>query len=960
MATVGRWLQRCARAGVVAAFLQSVFTSSAVGQQTPPSARKSPPPLAARASAPAKPSTTAGPQRRSGAGWSSGPVPAWVVSPPARSSGLSTAPAAAGRRDELLDVQYSYLGPKPQFFVRVRSIATDASTLGNVSQAQIQFNPVFQTVVVHGVTVLRDGVPRDRLRDARIELMRREQRLEQQILDGRDTLLVVVPDVRIGEAVEVSYTIEGANPIFEGRVSAGMQLAHDAPVDVLHYRMVFPSGKVVHTRGVGTDVQVERLREGNTEVLRVVREQVPAITVEQSTPPWFPVVPVIDVTDYASWPEVDAWASRLFAPEASASATVVDKANTFRQKGLTGEALVSEVLRFVQDEVRYLSVSLGESSHRPKPAAQTLAELVGDCKDKVVLFNALLRELGFTPRVGLVSIRRNRGVLSYLPSPDLFDHVISLVDLDGRTWYLDPTVSGQGTRLASRGRFPYGAVYPVGSAADKPQLVPAPPTDLRRFEFNQRWDFSRAGEPVRLEMAIKATGAPAEQMRTNLSSQSRDALQQGLASGYARVYPDLKTVGEVEAVDDRENNVLRIKQAFELREAGSYSRGALEVELLAFEMFDTLVGPADVQRRSPFYVTAPGQVLSVIDVQAPVPFDSRSASPVEVVDRQFRYSASVEYQGARLVVTRRYERLEDEVAADHLRAWREKVMQARQSAGGRIRLPLVSNNELRPELERIDRRMRGGKADGLRRILVRQEVDRLVATQALMKVVPGSPLAAHILEDRAVAQNLLGEFAAGQADAEQALAVKPDSVEALDAKAVALFGQGRAEEALATFERVPEASRSAGIASWMGAIQLYLGRPAAAEALLRSAVSGGTGDEREFALIWLFLAAEQQGGRGRAAVEAQVEGVEAQKLTGAILRYFVGQLSQEALLKRASASPEKERLDLAEANFFIGQRLLAQGAQDRAVEWFRRTVETGAVPYREVTFAKLELARRGR
>jgi hypothetical protein len=56
----------------------------------------------------------------------------------------------------------------------------------------------------------------------------------------------------------------------------------------------------------------------------------------------------------------------------------------------------------------------------------------------------------------------------------------------------------------------------------------------------------------------------------------------------------------------------------------------------------------------------------------------------------------------------------------------------------------------------------------------------------------------------------------------------------------------------------------------MGSLHFMLGRPAEAEKLLREAVANGTGEGREFALLWLYMAAEAQGGRGAAAVGAEI------------------------------------------------------------------------------------------
>lgn len=926
-------------------------------------------PIADPAKASAQPSAKPGaaarktaaepPSPRSGKGWRVGAIPAWVVNPPAAPPGVEPAPAAGGRREQLVDFQSNYTLPQPTTFVRLRSVALDASTLGDIAQPQIRFNPAYQTVVIHHAAVIRNGVRSERLAGARIEPMRREQRLEQQVIDGLDTLLVVLNDVRVGDAVELAYSLQGENPIFEGRITGGMQLAWSTPIDLLHHRWTLPPGRSVSTKPMVTTLEPERLRDGGRDVLRVVRHQVAGIAMEQGTPPWIKVFPAIDVSEYRSWAEVDAWAQRLLALPPSPPPEVVAKAAELRATGLTGADLLSEALRFVQDEIRYFSVSLGESSHRPKPPQLTLSERLGDCKDKVVLFNSLLRELGFAARPALVSVQRNRGLAHYLPSPDPFDHVITAVELEGKTWYLDPTVHGQGLQLARRGQYPYGLALVVG-AGDALTAIPPPPASLSRLEFEQHFNLASPGQATQFETRMVAHGLLAERWRAALAANGPEPMAQALAGGYARLLPSLKSVGTAQVEDDRASNRLVMRQSFELPEFGSYERGYLEVDTLAIELLDVLQGPTDTQRRTPFIVDQPLLVEHRIELSPPLPMKLGQQSPLEVVDRQFRFSARLEPRGPRVSFARRYERLEDQVAPADLTAWREKIMQARNATGGRLRLPLIETAALMPELQALDRRLRSARAyrpDELQSLLTRNEVDRLLDTRALERVAPGSPLAAKILASRAVANNLLGDFAAGRADAEQALRIKPEDSDALDALSVALLGLGEPEQALSSFARISPQARPAEVAAWMGSIELFLGRAAEAETLLRDAVARGSGEGREFALIWLYLAAERAGGRGQAAVQEQIDSVDESKLTGALLRYLVGRIDRDALLRVASAKPERERLDRSEAHFFIGQKLLTQGQREEAARWFQRSFDQGAVPYREHTFSQLELKR---
>jgi transglutaminase-like putative cysteine protease/lipoprotein NlpI len=969
---------RFAAALTLTAALASTWVAPVAAQPARPAAKPAAPAPAA-AKPPPRPSVplAAKPAEplRSGKGWASGAIPAWVVEPPAAPSGTAAAPNVGGRREPLVDVQSSWAHsavaggpPVAQTFVRYRTKALDAAALNHVSQPQLQFNPAFSTLVLHTLRVWRDGVAVDKLADARIELMRREQRLEQLVLDGNETLLAVPTDVRLGDIVEVAYTIVGDNPIFEGRISTGMRLASETPIDTLHWRLTAPAGRSLVARPMATDIQPERsIDAAGRSVFSVVRRQVAAIQPEQGMPPWFKLHPAVEVSEYADWAAVEAWAARLFALPSPAHASIQARAREFAAGGKQGGALVSEVLRFVQDEVRYLSVSLGESSHRPKPPEQTLAERIGDCKDKTMLLNALLRELGCVSRPALVSVLRNRGLLNFLPGHDEFDHVVSAVEIDGRRWYLDGTATGQGLTLESRGRFPFGAALVVG-AGQGLQAVPQEADALDRLQFEQQWNLADAasapGGPTRLTATLRAQGLAAERWRAGVAAVGVEKVAESISGGLARAVPGLVRTGAAEVADDRVANELVLTQRFEHPNFARYSRGAIGAEYTAFEIMDTLVSPPEAQRRTPFLVDHPQRVDSRIRTTGVLPPKFQPPPPFELADRHFRFTNRVEIQGASVLFERRVERRSDQVLPADLGAWRENLLKARAQGSSTLRLAVVDFAPLEAEFARVERRVRsapGWRNDALSRIVVANEFHRIVDGAALARFAPKSPLAAQARASRAQAANLLGQFDAGLADAEAALEIQPSLDEALEARAVALVGLGRADEALPVFALLLDSSGRSGARNWMAHASFHLGRFAEAEKLLREVVDSAGGPEREFALIWLFLAAERQGaGRGKAAIAPHVDGVEADKLSGTLLRWFNGSLDRDAVMARARTRPEDERLDTAEATFFIAHRLLAEGQNDEALRWFERTVQTRATPYREVTLAALELKRAGR
>ncbi|CAM4053919.1 DUF3857 domain-containing protein [Roseateles saccharophilus] len=908
-----------------------------------------------------------------GAGYRFGPAPAWVKPLPVAGAAAAqpAAPGAKARREPLVDMQVQ-LAPRSATasYLHLQRVALDSSTLREVSEPQISFNPAYQQLVIHQIGVIRDGRREDRLKDARIELMRREQQLERQMIDGVRTALVVIADVRVGDVVDVAYTVEGENPIFEGRFAALLHVAADAPIDRLHLRIEGPPQRQLQVRGIATDLVPERFEEGGRQVLRLVREHVAPVVDEAATPPWFKVYPALHVSEYGSWAEVDQWAQRLFAPEPMQPA-VAERVAAIKAEGGTPEQQVAAALRFVQDEVRYFSVSLGESSHRPKAPSKTLAERLGDCKDKVMLLNALLAGLGLDARPTLVSMQRNRGLVNFLPSHDSFDHVISRVQVGEQVYFLDPTINGQGLTLDRRGYYPYGAGLVVGGQApgesEAPVAIAPPAFAVDAMSYRQDWDLSDLKRPARLTTSFKASGLAAERWRAMVAQAGTDRLAEAIGGHYVKAVPGLVSVGTPVLVDDRAANELELRLAFEHPAPGVYARGMLELELPAIELGDALALPPEARRRYPFMLDGPRRMELRIAVTGPQPFTAAPPAPQQVADKHFSLQSRVETQGSSLVAVSRYERRGDEVLPADLEGYRERVGRARQLSSSRARMALLDfrDKSLEPEFAAIDLRLakyRGTRPDALLQILQASEITRLVGQLLLPRLEPGSRLAARVLAERAQAGNTLGDFAGALRDAELALQGQPPAEEAaaaLEAKGVALVGLARPAEALAAFSSQARLDSGSRPGAWLGTAHFMLGDYAQAEAALRDNAANVSGEARHFTLLWLYLAAERQGGRGQAAIADEVASVDStrEEWGGVLLRYLGGALDRDALLKAARAKPEQERLRLAEAYFFIGQQLAAQGRRGEALPWFERTVSTQAVPYREVTLAQWELRR---
>jgi hypothetical protein len=551
-----------------------------------------------------------------------------------------------------------------EYFRTVRKVLSP-SGVQNASELQLDFDPSFEKLTIHEITLIRDGVPYDALEADAIRVIDKEDDTASRIYDGTRTALIFLRDIRPGDVLDYSWSLTGANPILGGRYTGEFDLSSGVPARRIRHRLLWPAGRELQWRGADPVItsSLERRALSPSKVLTWEAADVAALDVEDSIPSWYEPWRSVQVSEFASWHSVATWADAMFQLDERSKKEVRELASELRAAHPTRDAQVTAAIRFVQDDIRYLGLEMGRNSHEPHQPWETLHARWGDCKDKTLLLVALLRELGLEAYPALVNTRLQHRIEEKLPSPFLFDHVIAQVIADGRTYWVDGTISDQG-----------GTLSKLDTPSDRRALIVRPETmALTKVGTNakaatrveQNYTTTRFDAPALLEVRTTYSGGDADAMRSELASLSLEDYAHDRINDLAVDQPKIEADGLPVVKDDRLRNTLVVTERYRLPELWKdgdwtwYPR-VLEAHLLR---------PDTMIRRMPLAFPHPLHVEQIARFHFPEKLDVEKSTSVTET-KTFRYEYDIDSNGKTVVIRQSLRALRDVVevkdVADHL------------------------------------------------------------------------------------------------------------------------------------------------------------------------------------------------------------------------------------------------------------------------------------------------------
>ncbi|HEX8153394.1 MAG TPA: DUF3857 domain-containing protein, partial [Thermoanaerobaculia bacterium] len=372
---------------------------------------------------------------------------------------------------------------------------------------------------------------------------------------------------------------------------------------------------------------------------------------------------------HRTWDDVAKTYTSLIATQGGATPALQAKARELMAGKETTLAKIAALAAFAQKDVRYVAIEIGIGGLQPHAAGDVLANRYGDCKDKVTVLAAMLREAGVESHYVLANVYRGWVDPSFA-TLSAFNHAIIAIrlprDVDtkgmqavvehptaGKLLLFDPT-----SETTPFGALPYylqdNHVLVVDGA--KGHLVTVKPhaPEASQMSLSAKLKLDANGA-LSGEVTEVRRGAMAGWMRQTLAPLDEAARKQFYDRRVANHLTGATTVSglTVENADDSSKDLV-VRYTIQ---SAAYAKRTGGMLLVRPRVLGTKVETVlDLKDRKYGYETD-GPSLEIDEIEIALPFGTTVAElppPANVVTPVLRYKSEAKADGSKLSYRREY------------------------------------------------------------------------------------------------------------------------------------------------------------------------------------------------------------------------------------------------------------------------------------------------------------------
>ncbi|MEK7849235.1 MAG: DUF3857 domain-containing protein [Candidatus Omnitrophota bacterium] len=259
--------------------------------------------------------------------------------------------------------------------------------------------------------------------------------------------MITMPEVNVGSVIEYKVVIESKGMQIKNAYWKDFYFTPNLPIKFMKTIVILPKKLNIQYKEFNLTYK-PKITQNNAaityawEIHEAYDDRKPE---EYLRPPQIGDVPeVVEFSSIKSWKDVSDWYYALVQKNLKITPDI----EAATKKAISGKVALKDkaraILEYIQDNFRYVSMSLGEYTLEPHPTDEVFKNKYGDCKDLSLLCVAMLKVAGIESSVALFKNEFSITDPQYdLPIPTLFDHVVVRVaDEKGKSFYVDPQLKG--------------------------------------------------------------------------------------------------------------------------------------------------------------------------------------------------------------------------------------------------------------------------------------------------------------------------------------------------------------------------------------------------------------------------------------------------------------------------------------------------------------------------------------
>lgn len=627
------------------------------------------------------------------------PVPEWVLTDEPDAAKPDSGVADGATYLEMVDVQINTSGSTHQRYQRMVERILSSSGLMDLGKIEISFQPAFQSVQIHHLIIHRDGQSLEQPIRGKVRVIDDSRLIDQDLYSETKSTLYLIEDLRVGDKVDLAYTISGMNPVFGEAVIDRFGIDLYRQVGVARMRLLVTDPDAVRIRQFNIDVEPLRRRLGPlTEYLWTLSIHEPRRGSDR-VPAWYNEAAMVEVSDFETWFDVEQWAMELFSEEHSLPADLLARVDQWKTLP-SAEEQVLAAMKFAAETIRYFGIEVGQNSHRPHSPEEVLQRGYGDCKDKSLLLIVMLERMGYQASPVLVSTAWEGGVADFLPSPMAFNHVITEVLIDGKRHYLDPTRAATGLSLDAIEHGAYGAALVV-DGQDRGLLAHGRMD--RRPDLQQTMERLEIGEiGTRLSTETTYTLNLAEYWRATHLALKESDISAHFRNLFSSLYGHATEQQSFLLEDDRKHNSMVLSGEYALGSAWSQQDRYQIMDVLAHGLADVVSLPDIMERDIPVALPFPIEIEHHVRIQGPAGLSTASTDALTVDSPFLHYERSIELaQPGQMTIVHRYRTLSDHVDVAQLTRYYQDIKTIQDAMSVRVYYESLVNRSQQDRKSRL-------------------------------------------------------------------------------------------------------------------------------------------------------------------------------------------------------------------------------------------------------------------